>query len=158
MVDYRREQTFGHSFDVIEIAHMRWATGSAVTAIDLSAGALAICHAGRSTTDKAASLREFSEAQALRNAVPPAALKWVDATWADAEYQTVRRARNPLTHHSLKRLVTGTVGPEAAPPRTSFPVGPDGAWVTSRDLVTMARRVGEAHVGAYFTGIAGSEF
>jgi hypothetical protein len=161
---------YGYGPDVVEIAHTRWAAGSAVTALDLCAAMLAVRHGSRPVDSHSASLGDFvpkhqrnmdakKRAQDLRDAVPHAARAWISAVWGDPEYQTVRRARNPLTHSSLPRLVRGSMGGAQTPERsTLLPVGPNKAWLSSGELVRKARDIAVQHVAAFFDGRPAQQF
>jgi hypothetical protein len=128
-----------HQPDVVNIAHVRWATGSAITALDLCAAALGreFCGlAGQRELD----LRGFDPLLAgkdipLRRAALSAnSIAWVDSVLADARYKDVQGARNPLTHSRLKRrmYIDG-------PSHTEFFITATRNTLNTRNLVCRAR-------------------
>lgn len=126
--------------DVVDIAHCRWASSTAITSLDLCAAALQAFYCpGR----RAWSMRSVTAgnrgAEGQRNNLPQAAIRWIDTTVVDANYKVLLEARNPFTHHRHKRtLQAATVPPGPHEQRTRFPVGAGGALVDARDLVLKA--------------------
>jgi hypothetical protein len=111
-------------YAVVDIAHVRWATGNAITAIDLCAATLGVMFCGTQPRDHQLSLRNFDPSTApkperrrmiadRRSALPTPFLTWADDTLADARYSDALELRNPLTHASLNRVVIS--GPAACP-------------------------------------------
>jgi hypothetical protein len=123
--------------DLVDISHVRWATGNAITAIDLCAATMGRLFCG-STGPNELDLRDFDR-RANRRRRDPArwpilstAMKWVCGQPAsnpslDADslrlslptafldwvkdtlppYKELQKARNSLTHSSLPRIPTG---------------------------------------------------
>jgi hypothetical protein len=146
---YEAESTSGieHQPESVNIAHVRWATGSAVTALDLCAPALG-CEFCQVTGDHELDLRCFDPSsrkcrQELRELVSSTSAEWIDGVLADERYQVALAARHPLTHSRLKRRLLGD------PADTEFVIGaPAKAWKT-RDLVTVARELATEQVTAF---------
>jgi hypothetical protein len=122
--------------DLLDISHVRWATGNAITAIDLCAATMGHLFCG-SQGGRELSLRNFDPACAARlkaavtrrrTSLRPKFRKWVDDTLADQRYKDLHRARNPFTHAWLRRhLSTGD--------RTQFEVLGTGRRMNARDMV-----------------------
>lgn len=138
-----------HSPEIVNIAHVRWATSSAITSLDLCAAAL-----GREccawSGPRELDLRVFdpssnkSAGSSPRTALSPAALRWVNAVLADQRYKEVQGARNPLTHSRLIRNLY-----LSGPGRTQFVVPATGNALPARDLVCHARDLATQHVSAF---------
>jgi hypothetical protein len=138
-----------HSPDIVNIAHVRWATASAITALDLCAAAL-----GRefcpSLTARERDLRDFDVSSSnrklpvWRSALSLRALAWVDTVVADQRYKEVHGARNPLTHSRFRRnLFLG------GPTRTEFVVTATGNAFTAHELVCLACDLATEHVTVF---------
>ena len=125
--------------DIVNIAHVRWATSSAITALDLCAAALGRECCGW-TGQRELDLRDFdpsllSKDISLRRAALSApSIGWVDKVLADPRYKDVQGARNPLTHSRLRRrlYIDG-------PTHTEFVIAATGNALNTRDLVCHAR-------------------
>jgi hypothetical protein len=138
----RTSRTRGFHPHTIDLAHVRWAAGTAVTAIDLCAAALGNWYCGVPGDNHALDL---ADVRSQRNKLPPSATAWVERVWTDPEYETLRKVRNPFTHRRLPRHLT--VGG-----RTAFPISPSKT-VGSRELVLLARDVARRHVQDFFVQI-----
>jgi hypothetical protein len=138
-----------HSPDIINIAHVRWATSSAITSLDLCAAALARECCGWSGS-RELDLRDFDpsapkkEILSRRKALPTAALVWVDVVLADQRYKDVQGARNPLTHSRLRRNLYSS-----GPKHTEFVVAATGTALRARDLVCHARDLATERVASF---------
>jgi hypothetical protein len=155
----------GHSADVIDIAHVRWATSTAITALDLCAGALGRFCCGWAKP-RELDLRHFDPAKTgmekiakkQRAKLPSAALAWVDQVLTDTRYIDIQGARNPFTHSWLRRRLSRG-GPGSHAERTQFvveahqPAQPDRVY-GARALVTLARDLGTSYVDAFVRVIA----
>ncbi|MCX5743063.1 MAG: hypothetical protein NT062_11280 [Proteobacteria bacterium] len=134
----------GHDLQVVDIAHVRWATGTAVTALDLCAAVLARVFLGHATKHEY-DLRDFEppplvippavpsknarERSQDRASLPADAVTWVDAVIGDKDYKPVMATRNPMTHARLPRhLSTGS--------RTRYEFG--GGQLTVTEIVERA--------------------
>jgi hypothetical protein len=127
--------------DLLDISHVRWATGNAITAIDLCAATMGRLFCGPPGA-KELSLRHFDPAcppkyqaavTARRASLPPEFLKWVDETLADQRYIDLHGARNPFTHAWLRRHLFDGVGGHAD--RTQFEVLGTSHQMNARDMV-----------------------
>jgi hypothetical protein len=143
-----------HDPVTVDMAHVRWSTTTAITALDLCAAALGRCYCGWTNPDKELSLQSFKpgsrDAKALLPLLRqyPQAMKWVDDVRQDPRYEIVRAARNPLTHSRLIRHFTLIAGPSTIPdPRTAFRV--NGNPIEAGTLVTTARDLAGEHVDAF---------
>jgi hypothetical protein len=127
--------------DIVNMSHIRWATSSAITALDLCAAALGreFC---RHSSNRELDLRDFDISKsnnkgktiALRSKISLDSLDWIDSVLGDQRYKDVHGARNPLTHSRLKRhfYISG-------PSKTSFRVEETDHSLTTRQLVSHAR-------------------
>jgi hypothetical protein len=100
--DRSRNTSGGHRYDVIDVAHCRWATGTCITALDLCAAGLGRVFCDQ-TGSRELSIAEFSPRSTRRSQLPIDALKWIDAVRSDINYKTIKKARHWLTHSRLKR-------------------------------------------------------
>ena len=148
-----------HNPDVIDMAHGRWAAGTAITALDLCAAALArqYCNwTGRNELSlrhfdiNAASGKKRKQTLARRGNLPQAALTWVDGVLADPRYQTVLNARHSLTHSRLPRhyyISSGDPNRE----RMDFGITTNNNQIQIgvRDLVLESRDLAGEHVDRF---------
>jgi hypothetical protein len=138
-----------HSPSIVSIAHVRWATGTAITALDLCAAALARECCGWNGP-RELDLRGFDPSSkdkavpARRAQLPATPLAWVDAVLEDPNYQNVQGARNPLTHARLRRKLDGD-----RLSSVQFVVAAAGDEMHARDLVRIARDLATKHVAAF---------
>lgn len=145
-----------HHPDVVDIAHVRWATGSAVTALDLCAAALGRLYCGWIKV-KELDLRDFDPATQrisatnMRSSLSPSALGWVDAVLADTRYKNIQGARNPLTHAWMSRHLQRSIGGGGGghPARTAFRILATNAQMGARDLVEQSKALAGEHVDAF---------
>jgi hypothetical protein len=143
----------GHSPEIFNIAHVRWATSSAITSLDLCAAVLARECCGWNGP-KELNLRHFDPSTSKkpkvdkislrRKALPTAALEWVDKVLADQRYKEVLSARNPLIHSRLIRKLYST-----GPNFTEFMIDATGNDIGTRDLVRRARDLATDSVAAF---------
>jgi hypothetical protein len=147
------ESVRGQHPDIVDIAHVRWATGSAVTSLDLCAAALgrACCaHTKAHELD----LRDFDAVTTSkrisrnRGMLPAQALSWIDAVLADSRYRDIQDARDPLTHSWLSRHLSRG-GQGGHPGRTHFTLRKTNTSIGARDLVILSRDVATEHVQAF---------
>jgi len=159
----------GHHADIVDIAHVRWATGTAITSLDLCAAALGR-HYCRWTQPNELDLRGFvhikkkndkqkEEHNKRRSLLPDPALSWVDSVLNNKEYKQIRDLRNPFTHSRLPRHFTrnqvefvrgATIGgADSHTERTRFTVSKTGKTLGARELVTLARDLATQQVSAF---------
>lgn len=144
----------GHDADIVDIAHVRWATGTAISAVDLCAAALGDLFCGTAQGHRKLDLRSFASTSTSqqvirrRNSLPAAARTWVDAIEQDQHYSDIHDARNPLTHSWLAR----SLSPGAAPghkDRTGFQIRQTEKHVNARELVELSRQLATDQVTAF---------
>lgn len=88
-----------HNWQVVDIAHVRWASTSAITALDLCAAALGRLYCGISDDD-----RDLSVESARRShwetlaAAPGQPSRWISAVRGDHRYNALLQLRHDLTH------------------------------------------------------------
>jgi hypothetical protein len=138
----------GHRPDVVDVAHARWATGSAMTALDLCAAALArvfCAHKGEYELDLGdfdPTIAKRQAARAKRRALLPLGMRaWVETACHDTEYDTIRRGRHWLTHSRVRRHFTLSAG--GPPLRLELEVG---RKIAARELVETARDLATRYV------------
>jgi hypothetical protein len=144
--------------NIINIAHVRWATGSAITALDLCAAALGRDYCGNNVGQEF-DMRDFDVSAAKKEArkkeigaqvarLPVAAAAWIDAVVGDQRYKDVQGARNPLTHARLKRQLY-----MSGPNHTEFVVAATGNALRTRELVCRSRDLATERVAAFLAVI-----
>ena len=147
--DSTRALTGAHNPDVVDVAHARWATGTAITALDLVAAAFGRAlggHAGPKELD----LRQFgfaSPPKAVRQAIaaiPSPARNWIDRVRADPEYSLIKSARDALTHRRLARHFHASLGTTGPSRRIDLQIGSDKVAVQT--VVQRARDLATHHV------------
>jgi hypothetical protein len=96
-----------HNWQVVDMAHVRWAAGSAITALDLCAAALGRLYCGIVGDDRDLSVESAKEKDwsALRDARGGEPAKWITAVRGDHRYQDLLQLRHELTH-KCARVVT----------------------------------------------------
>lgn len=142
--------TDGHNAHVVDIAHVRWATATAVTALDLCAAALgaAYCNAAG---PRLFDLRSFdlrvdpTAASRRRASLPSAFVGWVDGVLSDPAYVSLQPARNRLTHAWMTRDLTG--GSNSRRGRFRIANGPS---LGAREIVELATSLGTRGCEAFF--------
>jgi hypothetical protein len=152
-----RENIGEHDPDTIDIAHARWATGTAKTAIDLCVADAAVGNNVIGFWGDA--LDEFAHppvAKTLHDKhkakLPPEVALWLSELLADPAYGDLEAARHAFTHRMTGRTATiRTRQPEGHQDRESFAVRirsihgrPD-----ARALVLFSRDVATRHVETY---------
>jgi hypothetical protein len=157
----------GHDALVIDMAHARWAAGSAMTALDLCAAAIGFLYLPprRRYYDMGNVLTALDKA--VRNAGatsspqrpgwPPrqGVRPWIVDVNVDADFQLIKAVRNPLTHRTLPRNLSITVGsgPQRVD-RTMFQVEGQPNPVPVHVVVDTARRLAARHVRRFIGEVA----
>lgn len=172
MVGFPGESFYGHLPEVVDLAHARWATGTAITALDLCAAALGIICSDMSKAKYELSLREALTAknkhgQKIRER--PAADRWLRQVDEDDDYQTVLIIRRDLTHSTRARTWASKPGggfdrlkfklPELTqthPFEFELPDGTKAAHeikltpeIDAGNLVLLCAQVAMTHVGSF---------
>lgn len=155
----------GHNASVINVAHVRWASSTAITALDLCAAALARIHAVTlglpymgSSVDHEASLRQFESGgkfKRQRRLLPTPALAWCDQVLNDSDYRIVLKARHPLVHGRHPRVLQAGTGNSL--PRDDFAIdGPNRPSTPASDLVGKSRDMAARYVDDFLVKTANS--
>jgi hypothetical protein len=146
----------GHARESVDLAHVRWASASAITALDLCAATLGRLRCPTWPGNEC-SLRDFDKGGPNRKAAKDLLARlqdverdWVMSVLRDQDYRTALRARNPMTHGRLRRVVYGST--KRFPPhegRTGFPVGPGGDIIDSRPLIELCAALATRHLESF---------
>ena len=147
-----------HGFppDIVDIAHVRWATATAITSLDLCAAALGRVYCGHDGP-RELDLRDFDtarqkakRARERRKKLPDLGDAWIGNLLSDTRYLKIHAARNPMTHSWLNRLLSrGGEGGHAQ--RTQFRIkdfqtdNPLGA----RTFITLAKDLATQQVSEF---------
>lgn len=117
-----------HANDVIDDAHVRWASTSALTCVDLCIAAVVklsiaedeelrkfIENKYKQVSDKQVSIRDFYCEESKtgkvidhRDKAPEQSRLWIDNLIDDSNYHTLLKVRNALTHGDMVRNIYGT--------------------------------------------------
>jgi hypothetical protein len=139
----------GHSADVVDVAHARWAVTTCITALDLCAAGLGRALCGHRKKAEL-SLGDFDlerdlerkqqRATRLRSNLTPQAQRWIDGVLADPRYREIKAARNALTHARVAR--------HFSMPRQRIRLEVDDHQLDVPTMIDSAKRVGSEHVSA----------
>jgi hypothetical protein len=143
----------GHHVDTVEIAHARWAAGTAMTALDLCAATIGALHLPRS--QRAYDILDLDQAK-RRASLCKACTAWLDGVISDPDYSLLKDIRNPLTHSTMPRILAiggAAPAPEPEPDlrtsRTRFKVTSASAplgMIQTQELIERGREVSGRHV------------
>ena len=155
-------QLHGYPEEAVDLAHVRWASASAITTLDLCAATIGRRRYARRPHGNEYSLRDFDPkrrhkqaAQSRLGQLTTAERQWVNVATTDEDYATALNARNPMIHGRLKRTVYGsTRPPRPHEDRTGFPVGSEGTIVDSRPLIELCSEVATRHLESFLALIA----
>lgn len=126
-----------HHPNVKDIAHVRWATVTAISTLDLCAASLGREFCAWNKT-RELDLRDFyqlsnSEKKYKHRAMlPTTAISWIDGVISDSRYKEVHGARKSLTHSRLTRKLFLNKS-------TEFQILSTGSAHTVRDLVILSK-------------------
>lgn len=131
-----------HSWQVVDLAHAKWAAGSAASVWDLLSAALARTLVVGPRTTRSGVVRELDlrEMEELVNkgAVTGPAAAWVSVVLADQDVALLEAIRNPTTHSRLSRHFVRSGGsPGGRGDRTHLMI--DGVSHHVGDIVLLAR-------------------
>lgn len=152
--------------DTVELAHVRWAVGSAITALDLCAAAIArVYFAGEARSDREHDLRSFDTAvgddarrqrtAAKMDALPSWPRGWLRSVMADSRYKHALRVRHALTHRRLPRSIAIDMSdPDATASRVSLPYGKPESMTPIPKIIADASALATDHVRSFVLGIA----
>ena len=127
------------------VAHLRWAAGSAITAIDLCA-AVAARELGLWTGGNEFDARKLVNKRNDLPAVvvggwPPDILRWLEDLTMDPDYPIILGARHPLTHARVIRHFTTA--------DRSIRIDMGGTLYTTDELIVLARKLATKQVEAF---------
>jgi hypothetical protein len=142
----------GHDPKVVDVAHVRWATSTAITAVDLCVAEIAVKVCDVDFWSKhlpgIKEVRKYLKALSSHgmSSEVGSAIAWLDALESDSDYQLLRRgARNHLTHGFLVR--SAMIGPGRTPfeldPRLPSQCRPDPPTVIALAITVAERHVDE---------------
>jgi hypothetical protein len=152
-----RRNLRAHDPETVDIAHVRWATGTAKTAIDLCAADAAVGHDvqpfwGDGPEDFARPPvpehlhREYGERLSAEVA------SWLSALLSDPDYEALKAGRDTFTHRMAVRSALIRIrAPEGHQDRTLFAVRVPAleGRADARALIVFARDVATRHVERY---------
>ncbi len=138
----------GYPADIVDVAHVRWATGTCVTSLDLNAAALARAFGsdfGRKEVDLGdfRALNPSKAAVAAMRAMPTPAMTWIQTVLSDLAYLEMKDARDALTHRRLPRHLYARVGSDGPTSRLDLQVGRQR--IPTRQLIERARDLATGH-------------
>jgi hypothetical protein len=166
----------GHDALVVDVAHARWAAGTAMTALDLCAAAIGLLYLPARTRyydmgdvlaalDKEVKVAAASTSASRRPGWPPrqGVRPWiVDLTGdpgaalpVDSDFALVMAVRNPLTHRTMARHIGIRIGggPQRMD-RTMLKVDGQPDPVPVHVVVDTAKRLAARHVGRFVAEVA----
>ena len=130
----------GHSRDIADVAHARWATGTCITSFDLCAAALGRTFCGHKSSRELA-LPDFDTSKASKKApkllaaLPRPGRDWMRDLLSDARYKEIKTARDWLTHSRVRRHFT--IAPGGPPQRLRIDLA--NTRLSIREVVEHAR-------------------
>lgn len=138
-----------HAPDVVDVAHMRWASVTCITALDLCAAGLGRAlgkHQGPRELDLRNLVRNNGNKKmlAIRDAMPPAASTWIDGVLDDPGFMEMEGIRHALTHSRLTRHFYSSRGSSCAPPRLDIEFA--GTRVPAGTVIDDARNLARRHL------------
>ena len=98
-----------YNSSVVDVAHARWATSTAKTAIDLCAASLGRAYCDHEPT-RELDVGSFFHRESLRDNLPNDAKSWLEDTRADPRFDLVKGARDALVHARIRRHFTVNIG------------------------------------------------
>jgi hypothetical protein len=104
--DLSTDTVRGYPPDRVDVAHVRWATGTCVTALDLCAAGIGriLCgHIKPKELDVTHFAASHNGSAKHRAVLPGLMLTWFDDLLKDADYVKVKDVRNALTHGLIRR-------------------------------------------------------
>lgn len=151
----------GHDPDVIDVAHARWATGTAITSLDLCAAVLGrvyYSHSGPNELDlrhfdpKSTKVRKDPKKHIKH--LPFTALIWTENVLLDSRYKLIQGARNPLTHAWLGRTLTANRSKNHAS-RVQIQVFAKAPPTGTHDIVMQSKELASERVDEFVQVIDG---
>jgi hypothetical protein len=145
-----------HRFDVVDVAHARWATGTCITGLDLCAAAFGrvFCgHKGQrelaladfAKPTKRTDVERAKRMKRRRAQLTPLAQRWIDKVFADRRWKEIKSARDWLTHSRMTRHFNVATGSRTNP---RLQLGLPTTQVDARHLILAARDMATQHISA----------
>lgn len=149
------ERWLGHQPEIVDLADSYAAASLAFASTDKCAAVLGHLYLQSPGTHELAlsGLRPWSRDKRIvrrRLRLSDGGRLWIRQVWLDADYQTLRSARHPLTHATLRRQIRRPIGPGHTERMMVRPRLPRAAvGVNVRDLILKARDTATRHVEAF---------
>jgi hypothetical protein len=138
----------GHLPDTVDLAHARWAVGTAMTALDLSAAAVGVHHGA--PLRQGNPVHDVTDLNAVRGQLCSGCVTWLDGVVQDRTYPILKDARDKLVHRKLPRFIYANVG--GPPPGTDrlglavLGAGGSTREMSCGELVALSRDTATRHV------------
>jgi hypothetical protein len=131
----------GHDSLAVQVAHARWAAGTASTVVDLCAAALGYLYLPPRKNDRYWDYRLVRD-QGLRPdvAAHPGVWRWMEEVAASADFEMVEAVRDAITHRTMPRQYEVDFTPDERV-GTSIVIG-SGETVPVAGIVAASRRCG----------------
>ncbi len=152
----------GHHPDTVDVAHARWAAGTALTALDVGAAILGVQHS-LSTEGPGHVYSIFELDEYHRPDLCNGCLRWLDGVITDPDHEMLKRVRNPLTHRMLGRALYATINDSVSGRKSDDEPSPDDRLgllvpvkgkpretheIAAAEIVELARDTATRHVVA----------
>lgn len=134
----------GYNPSVVDVAHARWATSTAKTAIDLCAASLGRAYCN-SDPSRELDIGMFFRRESLRSGLPDKARDWLEETQADGRFNLVKGARDALVHARVRRHFTANIGG----PTKRLDLEVDGERHDVRAVIEAGRDLATERVAAF---------
>lgn len=149
-----RRNLKGHNDVAIDMAHARWATVTAKTAVDLCAAELGVRYADKDFWGhRLLAVEDLKESKKLSSTLPKLARQWVSRVLDDSDYEIVKAARDPFTHRFHVRVASLRTFPaHGHEDRSQFTLrNLAGETYDTRTIVLVARDFATRHVEDFIT-------
>jgi hypothetical protein len=138
--------------DTVDLAHARWAAGTAMTAIDLCGAAIGCLHF--TAREKAYDIEELTRPNNRSTLQCGGCREWLEEVGSDDYYQDLlKNVRDRLTHRALRRHLFGTNVPDpdlqALRTKLNVPTPKGDRQIDTGDLVRDARDTAARHVVSF---------
>jgi hypothetical protein len=142
-----RRNLKGHNHVAVDMAHSRWATVTAKTAVDLCAAELGVRYAGVDFWGNHLPTLERLNSKHLAS-MPKLAREWVSRVLEDPEYQLVKGARDPFAHRFHVRVASLRSAPALGhDDRSQFTLRSSaGGTYDAQTLIMVSRDFATRHV------------
>lgn len=154
-----RRNLKGHRDVAVDMAHSRWATVTAKTAVDLCAAELGVRYAGVDFWSDRLPTIEFLNSQHLASLAEPAR-EWVSRVLQDPDYRIVKGARDPFAHRFHVRVASlRTVPAYGHDDRSQFTLQYSaGGTYDARTLILVSRDFATRHVEDFIASSLRKDF